>query len=277
MLSDDDLLDQQPAELLGHWRLPADVRVELAPTQGHSSQTWLLSTDRHRYVAKLIRDQRRYVEPGLRVAAAVDAGGVPTGAPVPTRNGEFCVDVPGDGYAWTLALLRYVPGARLKRTAERAPELAGDLLGRVHSILLRESVRAWVPADLIEWCERHAATLADADRGRAARALAVVRSMDRRQMLTCCVIYGDPCPEVLVDERSHRLGLIDWGTPSWGPLLHDIACWTAFYGADSEDDAFAAFVAAYQRSMPLSDDELRSLPHFRDLADALGLTSGRRR
>jgi hypothetical protein len=139
------------------------------------------------------------------------------------------------------------------------PELAGDLLGRVHSILLRESVRAWVPGDLLEWCELHAATLDQVDKARVASALAAVRALDGPRVLTWCVVYGDPSPEVLVDESSGHLAVIDWGTPSWGPLLHDIACWTAFYGADAGDD-FAAFLAAYRRSVPLSDDEVRALP-----------------
>ena len=149
--------------------------------------------------------------------------------------------------------LRYVPGEPLPRAAASAA-LAGEALGRAHAVLLRESRRNWVPANLVDWFE-----------SRGAPPVAAVRDLDRLGLLTWAVVYGDPSPEVLVGE-SGGLGLIDWGTPSWGPLLHDVACWTTFFRVGRSR---GAFLAAYRRWVPLRDEELVALPVFRALTRTL--------
>lgn len=255
-------------DLLGHWRLtpPVDVRRH---GRGPGSSTWLVTAGAKRFIAKLVHDQRRYVEPGLRVASLVDAREVPTGPPLATLSGDLCVEVTIGAGSHTLALLRFVPGHPLDASSHEAPAIAGALLGRVHAILRRDSRREWVPADLLEWCESHAAASDGIDEDRAQSAIAAVRRLRRRRRLTFAVVYGDPSPEILVDVTS--AALIDWGTPSWGPLLHDVACWLVFFGALRSEERRSRFVESYRHNLPLTSEELDTLPVLHELAAALKL------
>lgn len=66
--------------------------------------------------------------------------------------------------------------------------------------------------------------------------------------LTCGVLYGDPSPEIL-REPDGALDLIDWGTPSWGPITYDVATWeghVARYATEPGCDQ--AFLDAYQEA-----------------------------
>ena len=259
------------ARLLESWPLAEPVAIAPTPEQGDTSQSWLVDAGGERFVAKLIHDGRRYAEPGLRVALAVDRGGVPTGAPILTRIGDLCLDVAVGERGGTLALLHFVLGEPLDPGAREAPEVAGALLGRVHAILARDSARDWVPNDLLDWAEWHAAANSAVDRARVAAVLQELTSLRRGGALTSAVVYGDPSPEILVDQASGAAALIDWGTPSWGPLLHDVACWTAFVRAE-KGDRHDRFLAAYRQVVPLDDAELGYLPRFWQLAHALRLT-----
>lgn len=97
--------------LLAPWQLRA-IRVggELT-VHGDRSRTWLIHDGGRKFAAKLTFDGPRYVEPGLRIATAVDAAGILTGPPVRTASGELCSVVPRvGGRPWTIALLNWVPG-----------------------------------------------------------------------------------------------------------------------------------------------------------------------
>ena len=145
----DDELDLP--DLLSPWRLIAPHVAEIVHRR-RASRTWWVESDQGRFVAKLAFDRRPFVEPGLRVAAEVARMGIATGPPVPTDKGEVCVQVDGAaGAPWTLALLTPVAGEPLSPSWPRADEIAGDLLGRVHSFLGESSRRDWVPADLLAW------------------------------------------------------------------------------------------------------------------------------
>lgn len=241
------------------------------PAQGHSSSAWLVESAGERFVAKLIRDGRRYAEPGLQVAAAVERAGVPTGAPVPTPAGDLCADAQVDGRWCTLALLRFVAGKPLDVTRRDAAEIAGDLLGRVHAVLLRDSARGWVPNDLLRWCESHAKTNPDADTSEALKALTALFELDAGGALKKAVVYGDPSPEIIVGERPGESALIDWGTPSWGPLAHDVACWLRLVAPEPSADNSDGFLAAYQQHVRLRHGDLDAIPLFHELGTALRL------
>jgi Ser/Thr protein kinase RdoA (MazF antagonist) len=257
--------------LLREWDIGRPFNVALMPNQGHSSRAWLVETADAKLVAKLIDDGRPYVEPGLRVAAAVERGGVSTGAPVPTRTGEICTDVHVGGQSRTLALLRFVAGEPLDVKRDDAAEIAGDLLGRVHTVLLRDSARSWVPNDLLDWCEAHAQTNPESDTGQAMKTLTGLRKLQRAGALKTAVVYGDPSPEIIVTEQLDDVALIDWGTPSWGPLVHDIACWLSFIRPSTQPGESEPFTAAYERHVPLARGELDAIPLFHELARALRL------
>ena len=255
------------ARLLEAWDLPAATATRL-PHPGAGSRTWNVKTaSGRRYVAKLILDARQFAEPGLRVAAALDDVGITTGRPVLTRSGRLSLDVDDGTTRGTLAVLRHVSGQPLDVAGERAPSVTGDLLGRVHVALQTVTSRDWVPGDLLVWCARDIANEA------AMSALRLLRAFESSHALTRGVIYGDPAPEILVDEKSDGIALIDWGTPSWGPLMHDVACWLRYLssgGRGSVRDRLA-FLDAYVAQMTIDDVELEALGIFDALHDALGL------
>lgn len=96
-------------------------------------------------------------------------------------------------------------------------------------------------------------------RGQAlADAIAAVHEFDQRIGLTFGVLYGDPSPEVLRDNLTGALALIDWGTPSWGPVLFDLVSWQLFVAEQQPSATGAAerLMAAYRARMPIDDADL---------------------
>lgn len=249
----DDELDL--ADLLSPWRLISPSFTEIVHRR-RASRTWWVDSEQGRFVAKLTFDRRRFVEPGLRVAAEVARAGIATGAPVSTDRGELCVEVYRvTGAPWTLALLTPVLGEPLSPSTVGAEEIAGDLLGRVHSFVGEHSRRDWVPADLLEWLARFA------DETSNATAAAMVQEIvERSEAVKFSVVYGDPSPEILVSADGN-VGLIDWGTPSWGPQLHDVAAWLRWLGErpGSRSEREVRFLASYTQ-------HVIAQPDFEDLA-----------
>lgn len=139
-----------------------------------------------------------------------------------------------------------------------AEEIAGDILGRVHSFLGQCSRRDWVPADLLEWLALFAAET----RNETAAAMVQVL-VDRSESVRFSVVYGDPSPEVLVSADGH-LGLIDWGTPSWGPQLHDIAAWLRWLGErpGSRAKRELRFLASYNEHVDVTQADLDQLATY---------------
>lgn len=80
------------------------------------------------------------------------------------------------------------------------------------------------------------------------------------------IVYGDPSPEVLVGDQD-RAALIDWGTPSYGPLLHDVAVWSEAFASD--EAGRTALRSAYAAHGTLQADELARIGPFVRLARAL--------
>ena len=117
-------------EAIRDW-LPAPMTR--APLSAMNSSAWLVSSGAERYVLK-ISDASE--EPGLRVAAWLEARGLRTGAPVhmTVRDGRL------------VALLRFADGRPLA-TSQADVEALGETLGRAHSLL----VGAPVPRGLQRW------------------------------------------------------------------------------------------------------------------------------
>ena len=82
------------------------------------------------------------------------------------------------------------------------------------------------------------------------------------------IVYGDPHPEVLVRADTGELALVDWGTPSVGPLLHDVAAWLVAYDHSDPADR-RSFLAAYDAHVPLTDAEIAALPTFEALVHTI--------
>ncbi len=254
--------------LLRPWGCDQSWRLAPTPQQGASSRTWTVRiAGTPRYVAKLIFDGRPYTEPGLRVAAELARRGVRTGPPVPTTAGELCRELlpAGADRRSTLALLRFEPGDPLNSDAPDAATVAGNLLGRVHAALAPLPATA-VPGRLAEWCVDRATTFGS----ECLTAAELVRGLCTAGTLRCSVVYGDPSPEVLT--AGHTAALIDWGTPSWGPVLHDVAVWTQRFHATSTQPARQRqFLAAYRRHASLSPAERQHLPAVVNLLNRLQL------
>ncbi len=122
-------------------------------------------------------------------------------------------------------MLEFVEGHSIDWTTPDASELCGDLLGRVHRSVSELDDGLEPAGRLLDFYAGEAARIGGHHGGALADAVATVRAFDRRVGLTEGVLYGDPAPEVLCDDRTGTLALIDWGTPSWGPLLHDLVSW----------------------------------------------------
>lgn len=64
------------------------------------------------------------------------------------------------------------------------------------------------------------------------------------------MLYGDPSPEILRNPTTGRLALIDWGTPSWGPLLFDLLTWERFFDDARPSGAADDVRAGYLQVLP---------------------------
>lgn len=249
--------------LLRAWSL-SDIRVVAELTDiGDRARVWRVDTDSGSYVVKLTFDARRYVEPGLRIASVLDRASVRTGAPVPTVDGALCVGVRRLRGSWTVAVLEFVEGTPCDWTT---PELCGELLGRVHRIL-RAAGDVTPAGGLLDFYTEEARRVGGRHGAALSEALAAVAEFDRDTGLSYGVLYGDPAPEILRLIDSDELALIDWGTPSWGPLLHDLVCWQRF-GATvrpDEPDLADRLLTAYRTRVRMDDAELAA----RDLFDTL--------
>jgi hypothetical protein len=105
-----------------------------------------------------------------------------------------------------------------------------------------------------------------------------VRRFDRpvvadRAPLSEGVLYGAPAPEILQDPGSTALALIDWGSPSWGPLLHDVVSWQLFLTARQPPEAAPTverrFLTAYRARRPISEREMDGRDLLLDLHRAI--------
>lgn len=260
-------------ELLAPWNL-ASVRVGAELTGlGDRSRTWRIDASSGAYAAKLTFDGPAFVEPGLRIAAALDQVGIPTGAPVSTVDGQLCRPVGGPGQVWTLALLEFMPGEPLDLGDSQAAEAAGNLLGSVHCSL-GAMPDAPCPAGRLLDFYAEVADIADEVASAALKqALADIHAFNARTPLAFGILYGDPAPEILRDPDTGTLALIDWGTPSFGPLLHDLVAWQAFLTAGQPPDRAAQtrrlFRDAYQARYPIDEGQLAGQNVFVALQKAI--------
>jgi Ser/Thr protein kinase RdoA (MazF antagonist) len=249
-------------ELLTAWELRPPVRLTLIVPGGTTSDVWRVDAANGVFAAKLVHDEPRFVEPGLRVAAAVAAGGVPTGGPVPTTAGAVAVHVPvGRSRFFTLALLDWCDGQPLDFADPATASRGGDVLGRVHAALAAADPRPEVPGQLLGWFDGFLACSDD-----ARESLRRVQAMVSRGLLTMGIVYGDPSPEVLV-LATGELAVIDWGTPSLGPLLHDVCVWASAFAPAVA--ARGAFLTSYRRHAALGEHEYEHIDDFSPLLRSL--------
>lgn len=228
------------------WSPSLELGSEIAHSN-RTSRTWHARIGDRRAVVKLTFDGQPFVEPGLRVAAHVQAAtGVPTGAPIPTLSGQVTVPVTVHGSVETLAVLEHVAGRPVGCFDVALARGAGLLLARVHACLSADAPA--VPAGTLDWFEQHSS------QRDAVAAAKEVNALVRTGALTVGVLYGDPSPELLLGDAGD-LRLIDWGTPSRGPFLYDVATWLGHIERHGDAAAAAYFLRAYRSVSRLKDAE----------------------
>jgi Ser/Thr protein kinase RdoA (MazF antagonist) len=208
---------------------------------GMGSRTWFVAQGGRRWVAKAVAPAlRRQFVGGLAVATAVEAAGIPAGAPVPTREGRPVATVAGH----TLALLRWVAGEELTGAGRDQQRWIGETLARVHRCLRGVPMPE---ADRFHWVRPEAAHLGIRPwvRPAVAAAVAALEPVPPRS-LTWGLLHTDPAPEHFrMDAVSGRCGLIDWSVAMEGPLLYDLASAVMYLGGPGRA---GALVEAYLRA-----------------------------
>jgi homoserine kinase type II len=210
-------------------------RVEVL-TGGMNSRAWLVVADDIELVVKSVDQADTAFEFGLGLAARLDAAGITTGAPVPSRSGSLVE--PADGRL--VALLQYVDGIPLTG-AQADHKIIGTTLGRVHAVSQDK------PGDLEEWF--HLVTQLDEYldyepwiRPAVQDALDGVLGLAAKQELSWAGLHGDPAPEAFLLQPSGEVALIDWGGAMAGPALYDLAS-AVMYLEGAQEDLVAAYLA----------------------------------
>jgi homoserine kinase type II len=222
------------ALLAERWNLKVE-RVEVL-TGGMNSRAWLVVADDIELVVKSVDQADTAFEFGLALAARLDAAGITTGAPVPSRSGSLVE--PADDRL--VALLQYVDGIPLTGSPTNH-KIIGTTLGRVHAISQDK------PGDLAEWF--HLVTQFDEYLGYepwirpvVQDALDGVRGLAAKQELSWAGLHGDPAPDAFLQQPSGEVALIDWGGAMAGPALYDLAS-AVMYLEGAQEDLVAAYLA----------------------------------
>jgi Ser/Thr protein kinase RdoA (MazF antagonist) len=220
------------------WGLPnAEVTAHHG---GMGSATWFVSQGRRRWVAKAVASAlRTQFVGGLRVAAALDAAGIPAGPPVPTRDRRLVVTIGDDA----LALLTWVAGEALTGASHHEQRMIGETLGQVHQALRGVAVAG---VQRFHWVRPQAEHLAVRPWIRPAvqAAVAALEAVGPGA-LSWGLLHADPAPEHFrLEVSSGRCGLIDWSVALDGPLLYDLASAVMYVGGPGHGDDL---VQAYLR------------------------------
>lgn len=207
---------------LAAWDLTAPLRVRPV-AGGFTSHVWRLEANESSWVAKLAYQPPGDVENGLRAANIVAKTGLNTGEPVLTRDGELTrlVEYPIQHFH-ALAVMRFVEGHQLAWRTNGSLAVVGSTLGTIHRALLEDG-SLQLPDQLFSYL------LTDDAWGHhpepqplITRAIDAVRKFEARQRVTYGPIYGDGL-QVRINPLDDSVGVIDWGTISFGPLLFDLA------------------------------------------------------
>jgi Ser/Thr protein kinase RdoA (MazF antagonist) len=251
------------AAVLAAWPLPAPVAVsELGA--GFAGETWLIEAGDRRYVAKLCYDAQATFETGLRIADIVERHGIPSGAPLRTSDGALSVLVAHPpGHQHPLALLHFVPGRPLDVAASGAQHVVGRLLGRVHRILHDDGTITGPGDALFTYLTESRPEVFSRYpwlRPLLLRAVDNVRSFGAAVPVTYDGIVGDNL-EILRDETTGQVGIVDWHTAGRGPLLFDLAlAVNQFRRAGIA--ATGELVASYAAEAPVTAEELVGLDDY---------------
>ena len=256
--------DETLLTALKAWHLPELLTVHRLPG-GFTSEVWLVEAKGERFIAKYAYQSQKDFEGGLYVAELAEQCGITSGAPLRTRNGALSMPVEGPhGQSEPLALLRFVSGEPLHPSEPDAALLYGHLLGRIHRILL-DGFGVKYLANLFDF-------LLEEDPDVAAQpglirsihqTVEATRNYEFRHTVTYGVIWGDRM-EIVREKGTGHIGVIDWGTIEYGPLLFDVAL-AALWLFPEESSAYEEFLQAYLVEAPISESELAGLNYYKAL------------
>jgi Ser/Thr protein kinase RdoA (MazF antagonist) len=160
-------------------------------------------------------------------------------------------------------VLRFVQGQPLDWRARDALSIVGNTLGAIHHALLQDGS--------LELKDQLFTYLVKDDTWGShpelqpllIRAIDGVRTFEGHQHITYGPIYGDGL-QVRIDPRDGSVGVIDWGTVSFGPLVFDLAL--AAEGAQRAGHRdLSALWASYLDVGPVRPEELEGLPLYEAL------------
>ncbi len=249
------------ALLKSHWGV-RDVHACVPQAEAWNSHVWLVEHgDGQRLVVKAA-EQGSQLRSGLMVAQEVDKRGIPSGVAQQTAGGALTVPVDG----WEVALLAYVPGRPLDSSSLQDAELWGTTLGRLHHVLFELDAPEGTDRWPWSWPDADHDCLARLPDVRAAVYEAVLEAqrVADRDLLTTGMLHADPGPaNFRVD--ADRVGVIDWGQATWGPLLYDVASMLVFHEWFGGNIHSETMLRHYVRSSPIRAQELDLLNIFKRL------------
>lgn len=261
---DANLSNEALRTALQAWSLPEPLTIQSLPG-GMTGEVWRVEARDQHFVAKYAYTTQQAFEGGLYAAELVEQHGITCGIPLRTKQGTLSIMVVGaHGQSQPLALLRYVPGARLKLGEPGAATLYGYLLGRTHSILLTE-LGDWCSSDLYDFLRAEdPAVTAQPNLAPLIRlAIAAARAYEARRAVTHGVIWADAL-EICCDSKTGRTGIIDWGAIGRGPLLFDVALNVLWYFPEGSH-VHSEFMSAYLSESPISVSELEGIKYYKAL------------
>jgi Ser/Thr protein kinase RdoA (MazF antagonist) len=243
-------------EALRAWDLEAADIVGITP--GVTADVFLVMRGPDRWVAKFNYDYREHFEVGLRasriVQTRIGSAGFDVAVPIPTTTGLLTelVEWPA-GTDHPLALLTYVRGDPISGGDLAAPQLLGDVCGRVHAALLDVS-----PTDvgLQTLPEEPDGNYPDRDAGPYSWLHPLWRELEQRAWalrsdLRHAISVWDG-PDIRC--RQDRVGLLDFGHCGWHSIVHVVAN-RSLSAALNDQSRLASFLTAVEQHLPLTQVE----------------------
>ena len=258
-ISDETLLT-----ILKAWDLPEPLTIHQLEG-GFTSEVWLVEAKGERFIAKYAYQSQRDFEGGLYAAELAEQCGITSGAPLRTKEGAISLLVEGPhGQSEPLAVLQFVAGEALQMSEPDAASLYGQLLGRMQRIFLDGFGERYI-ANLFDFLlEEDPAIAAQPGLVRLIhQSVEATRHYESQHTVTYGVIWGDRM-EIVRQKQTSRVGVIDWGTIEYGPLLFDVAL-AVLWLFPEESAAYEEFLRAYLVEAPISESELAGLNYYKAL------------
>jgi Ser/Thr protein kinase RdoA (MazF antagonist) len=242
-------VDDQLRDALESWDLGT---YEVEPFgRGMGSRTWLVRCSNEAFVAKASAGGVQ-LDRGLEAADLARAAGLRTSAPIRTSHGELTAPI-GEQH---LSLMTFVPGRPADEKSSSEVRSWGRTLGAMHRALAgHEELAEGLPRlPLIDLDQDHL----DIESWIRPAIDQVVEEVMRFRG-TVGFLHADPAQEAFLIDDAGDVGIIDWTSCWWGPLMFDLASARMYTGAD----AFPDLLDAYLEVAPTDTCELDLFVRFR--------------